>query len=105
VLIGALFLETGLEGARAFVRRAWGERVTMQDAAPKHPKAELQEFAAARQWRPPVYAIARRSGPHHAPTFTVTVEIPGRATAEGNGSSKQEAETEAASTLLKELKP
>jgi ribonuclease-3 len=104
-LIGALFLETGLEGARAFVRRAWGERVTMQDAAPKHPKAELQEFAAAKQWRPPVYAIARRSGPHHAPTFTVTVEIPGRATAEGNGSSKQEAETEAARTLLKELKP
>jgi len=104
-LIGALFLEAGLEGARAFVRKAWGGRVLKQDAAPKHPKAELQEFAAAKQWRPPVYAITRRSGPHHAPTFTVTVEIPGRATAEGHGTSKQEAETEAARTLLKELKP
>lgn len=103
-LIGALFLEAGLDGARAFVRKAWGDRVVKQNAAPKHPKAELQEFAAAKQWRPPVYTIARKSGPHHAPTFTVTVEIPGRASAEGNGSSKQEAETEAARALLKELK-
>ncbi len=103
-LIGALFLETGLEGARAFVRRAWGDRVHAQGAAPKHPKAELQEYAAAKQWRPPAYEITRRSGAHHAPTFTVTVTIPGRATAEGTGSSKQEAETEAARALLKELK-
>ena len=102
-LIGALFVETGLEGARAFVRRAWGGRVHL-DKAPKHPKAELQEFAAAKQWRPPVYAIASRSGPHHAPKFVVTVTIPGRATAEGNGTSKQEAETEAARALLEELK-
>ena len=102
-LIGALFVETGLEGARAFVRRAWGDRVHL-DKAPKHPKAELQEFAAAKQWRPPVYEIASRSGPHHAPKFVVTVAIPGRATAEGSGTSKQEAETEAARALLEELK-
>ena len=103
-LIGALFLEAGLEGARAFVRRAWGDRVHAQARAPKHPKAELQELAAAKQWRPPVYTIAHRGGPHHAPTFTVTVEIPGRVSAEGKGSSKQEAETEAARALLEELK-
>ncbi|WP_298690873.1 ribonuclease III [uncultured Sphingomonas sp.] len=102
-LIGALFVETGLDGARAFVRRAWGDRVHL-DKAPKHPKAELQEFAAAKQWRPPVYEIASRSGPHHAPKFVVTVAIPGRAAAEGQGTSKQEAETEAARALLEELK-
>ena len=102
-LIGALFVETGLEGARAFVRRAWGDRVHL-DKAPKHPKAELQEFAAAKQWRPPVYEIASRSGPHHAPKFVVTVAIPGRATAEGSGTSKQEAETEAARALLEQVK-
>ncbi len=102
-LIGALFLEGGLEAARRFIRMAWGERV-QQDKAPKHPKAELQELAAARQWRPPVYAIAHRSGPHHAPRFTVTVEIPGRASAEGSGTSKQEAETDAARALLEQLR-
>ena len=101
-LIGALFLEAGLGGARDFVRRAWGDRVHL-DKAPKHPKAELQEFAAAKQWRPPVYEISARSGPHHAPKFTVTVSIPGRFSAEGQGTSKQEAETEAARAMLKEL--
>jgi ribonuclease-3 len=104
-LIGALFLEAGLEGARAFIRKAWGDRVHNQGKAPKHPKAELQEFAAAKQWRPPAYETTHRGGPHHAPVFTITVSIPGRASAEGKGSSKQEAETEAARALLKELKP
>ena len=103
-LIGALFVEAGLDGARGFVRRAWGNRVHEQARAPKHPKAELQELAAARQWRPPTYTLGRRAGPHHAPTFTVLVAIPGRAEAEGTGSSKQEAETEAARTLLGQLK-
>jgi ribonuclease-3 len=102
-LIGALFLEGGLEAARTFVRRSWGDRIHLE-SAPKHPKAELQELAAARQWRPPSYTVAHRSGPHHAPRFTVTVEIPGRVSAEGSGTSKQEAETDAARALLKELK-
>jgi ribonuclease-3 len=103
-LIGALFVEAGLEGARSFVRKAWGERVHAQGKAPKHPKAELQEYAAAKQWRPPLYEVTHRGGPHHAPIFTITVSIPGRVSAEGTGSSKQEAETEAARALLKELK-
>jgi ribonuclease-3 len=102
-LIGALFVEAGIEGARAFIRRAWGDRVHAQGKAPKHPKAELQEYAAAKQWRPPVYEITHRGGPHHAPVFTITVSIPGRMNAEGKGTSKQEAETEAARNLLKEL--
>jgi ribonuclease-3 len=103
-LIGALFIEAGIEGARAFIRQVWGDRVHAQGAAPKHPKAELQEYAAAKQWRSPVYEVTHRGGPHHAPIFTITVSIPGRVSAEGKGTSKQEAETEAARTLLKELK-
>ncbi|WP_419827142.1 ribonuclease III [Sphingomonas sp.] len=103
-LIGALFQEAGFAAARAFVRRAWGDRVSTVDRAPKHPKAELQELAASRQWRPPTYALARRSGPHHAPQFTVSVEIPGRHAAEGSGSSKQEAETAAARALLERVR-
>ena len=102
-LIGALFVEAGLDGARAFVRRAWGDRVHL-DKAPKHPKAELQEYAAAKQWRAPVYEMTARSGAHHAPTFTVTVSVLGRASAEGRGTSKQEAETEAARALLEQVK-
>ena len=102
-LIGALYLEGGLDTAQAFVRRAWAERVTGQVQAPKHPKSALQEWAAANRCKPPVYTIGARSGPHHAPRFTVSVAIPNRAEASAEGSSKQEAETAAARALLEKL--
>ncbi|MBU3079201.1 ribonuclease III [Sphingomonas quercus] len=102
-LIGALFLEGGLEAARDFVRRHWADLVEHQDRAPKHPKSALQEWAAEKGFRPPVYALVGRAGPHHAPRFTVSVEIPGRATASAEGTSKQEAETAAARALLGEV--
>ena len=102
-LIGALYLEAGLPAAEAFVRRAWAERVTGQEDAPRHPKSALQEWAAAHRCKPPVYTTGARTGPHHAPRFTVTVEIPGKAEASAEGASKQEAETAAANALLEKL--
>jgi ribonuclease-3 len=103
-LIGALFLERGFEAAAAFVRRAWGERVSTHDKAPKHPKSALQEWAAANNRKPPVYQLADRSGPHHAPRFVVEVEIRGIGSASAEGTSKQEAETAAAAKLMEQLK-
>lgn len=104
-LIGALYLEGGHDAATAFVRRAWTPFLDGQRAAPRHPKSALQEWAAAHRCRAPVYTLAGRSGPHHAPRFTVTVELPGRAGAEATaeGTSKQEAETAAARALLEKL--
>jgi ribonuclease-3 len=98
-LIGALYLDAGFDAADAFVRRAWGARIE-QARAPQHPKSALQEWAAANRRKPPVYAISARSGPPHAPRFTVTVSIKGAGEASAEGSSKQEAETEAAKALL-----
>ena len=103
-LLGALYLEAGIEPAAAFVRRAWGERVSSQDRAPKHPKSALQEWAAANDRKAPVYSLADRSGPHHAPKFVVEVEIAGAGSARAEGLSKQEAETEAAKALLEQLR-
>ena len=104
-LIGALYLESGFAGAEAFIRRAWGDRVTGQGNAPRHPKSALQEWAAAHRCKPPVYTLAGRTGPHHAPHFTVTVALPGRPEAEASaeGTSKQDAETAAAKALLEKL--
>ena len=102
-LLGALYLEAGLDAAIRFVRETWGERVTDQGRAPKHPKSALQEWAAANDRKPPVYSLANRSGPHHAPRFKVEVEIAGVGSASAEGLSKQEAETEAAKTLLEQL--
>ena len=102
-LIGALYLEAGLDAATAFVRRVWGERVSTRDRAPKHPKSQLQEWAAANEKKPPVYETTHRSGPHHAPKFVVEVAIKGVGTASAEGLSKQEAETAAAKALLEKL--
>jgi len=66
-LIGAAYLDSGLEAALAFVRRAWGERVSSRDKAPQHPKSALQEWAAAQEKKPPAYRLAERTGPQHAP--------------------------------------
>jgi ribonuclease-3 len=102
-LIGALYLDAGLDAARDFVRRWWADRVDSTHRAPKHPKSALQEWAAEKGFRPPVYTLSARSGPHHAPRFTVSVSVPGRAEAAAEGASKQEAETAAARTLLEQL--
>jgi ribonuclease-3 len=102
-LIGALWIDGGLEPARAFILNAWEERVTGQHQAPKHPKSALQEWAAAHGFRPPVYELEGRSGPHHAPRFTVRVQVPGKESASAEGASKQEAETAAAAALMDKL--
>ncbi|WP_262503809.1 MULTISPECIES: ribonuclease III [unclassified Sphingosinithalassobacter] len=102
-LIGAWYLDAGLDSARAFVRRAWGTRIDAQLKAPKHPKSALQEWAAAHNRRPPEYEVVDRSGPGHAPRFTVRVSIGKLAEARAQGTNKQEAETAAAAALLAEL--
>ncbi|WP_311269842.1 ribonuclease III [Sphingobium sp. WCS2017Hpa-17] len=102
-LIGALYLEGGLEEARALVRRLWADRVDTQTSAPRHPKSYLQEWAAANKRKPPEYALTDRSGPQHALRFTVTVSIKGAGEASATGGSKQEAETAAAKALLEKL--
>lgn len=102
-LIGALYIDSGMEAARAFVRSAWANMVDSQQPAPKHPKSALQEWAAAHRRKPPEYELSGKSGPPHNPRFIVTVSIKGVGDASAEGSSKQEAETAAARKMLEEL--
>ena len=102
-LLGALLLDGGLESAEKAVRSAWGCYLDTQKKAPQHPKSLLQEVAAARGHKPPVYELLGQFGRHHAPTFRVKVAIPGAGEAEAEGASKQEAETAAAATLLEKI--
>lgn len=103
-LLGALFLDAGLEPAEAFIRRHWAPFLQTQRRAPMHPKSALQEYAAAKGHKAPVYETVTRSGPHHAPLFRVKVSVTGAGEAEAEGSSKQEAETAAAAALMEKLK-
>jgi ribonuclease-3 len=103
-LIGALFLDGGMVAAERFILKLWEPDLAMQRRAPQHPKSALQELAAAKGVKAPIYEVVSRTGAHHAPRFTVRVAVPklGEATAEGM--SKQEAETAAATALLSQLK-
>lgn len=102
-LLGALYLDRGLDAARDFVRAQWNDIIAREASAPRHPKSALQEWAAANKRRPPAYSITDRSGPPHNPRFTVLVSIAGVGEASAEGSSKQEAETAAARALLAKL--
>ena len=101
-LIGAWYLEAGYDAARAFVRRAWGDRATKLAKAPQHPKAALQEWAAAHNRKPPEYRVLDRSGPDHAPSYVVAVVVGGDE-ARAPGTTKREAETAAAAKLMERL--
>jgi ribonuclease-3 len=103
-IIGALYLDSGLDRAEAFVRANWAPFLDGQRKAPEHPKSALQERAAERKLGVPVYELISRFGPHHAPRFRVKVSLGGRSEAEAEGDSKQEAETAAATALLEKLK-
>jgi ribonuclease-3 len=102
-LIGALYLEGGIVAARSFIRRGWATLVEGQASAPRHPKSLLHEWAEGSGRKPPVYEVIDRSGPPHAPRFIGKASVRGLGEARGEGLSKQEAETAAATALLEQL--
>ncbi len=101
-LLGALYLDGGLEPARRFVRSRWKDLLVSQIAPPKDPKTALQEFVLARGSALPEYETLLMEGPSHAPRFTVAVCAMGEA-GEGVAGSKRQAESEAATALLRRL--
>jgi ribonuclease-3 len=101
-LIGALYLDGGLEPARAFVRRAWTAAIEAQVAPPKDAKTALQEWLLGRGEKLPEYQVVAVDGPPHEPVFTIRVEA-GGAHGQGRAGSKREAERLAAEDLLGKL--
>lgn len=104
-LIGALLIDGGVDAAERFILELWEPDLASQRRAPHHPKSALQELAAAKECKMPIYEVVARTGAHHAPKFTIRVSVPGLGEATAEGTSKQEAETEAAAALLSKLSP
>ncbi|AKH99875.1 ribonuclease III [Hoeflea sp. IMCC20628] len=99
-LIAAIYLDAGLEAARAFIHKNWKTRALADDAARRDAKTELQEWAHARFGVTPVYKVTDRSGPDHDPVFKVDVQVDGTEPASGESRSKRAAEQVAATALL-----
>ena len=99
-VIAAVYLDAGLAAARALILRHWGDRIgTVEDDA-RDPKTALQEWAQARGLAPPGYVETARSGPDHAPEFTIEVRLEGQAPETASAGSKRQAEQAAARALL-----
>ena len=115
-VLGALFLDGGLEPVRAFVRRwVMGEaaeqlaRELDSGEALGNYKSALQEHLQASRAGAPVYRVKSESGPDHRKRFLVEVRLkmaegqPGRQLARGMGSTKKNAEQDAARRALERL--
>ena len=99
-VIGALFLDGGIDAARAFVERYWRGRLDTVSGDMRDPKTTLQEWAQARAMGVPVYSVTGRTGPDHAPEFTVEARIGAELSGQGKGASRRLAEQAAARELL-----
>ncbi len=99
-VIGAQYLDHGLDAARALIEKLWGPLLETANGAPKHPKSELQEWCAAHGKKVPEYVITKKEGPPHAMRFEITVTVKGFAPISATANSKQAAETAAALAFL-----
>jgi ribonuclease-3 len=105
-VIGALYLDAGLEAARERVLALWAQLLDApHDERSANPKSRLQEWAAAAGRGAPVYRLVSRAGPDHAPVFTVEAAVSGAEPAEASAGSRQAAEKAAALVLLEREEP
>jgi ribonuclease-3 len=101
-LIGALYLDSGWETARAFVVRVFHEeleRVEISDQAWDY-KSRLQNYCQSLQIGLPRFDVVRADGPDHRKEFEVEVFLRGTSAGRGRGHSKKEAEQNAAREAL-----
>ncbi len=101
-IIGALYIDGGLEVARRFINSRWKD---IGDArpAPKESKTELQEWAQGKGLPLPVYRVIERSGPAHAPEFMVELSVMGQKDVISRGASRRAAEKSAAFAMLEQI--
>ncbi|GAC1318026.1 MAG: ribonuclease III [Chloroflexota bacterium] len=104
-LIGSIYLDGGLDGARAvllpFVDREVEAGFTPQKVV--DAKSRLQQVTQARFETTPVYSMVDHSGPGHAPLFVVEVRAGPEVTGRGSGHSKRAAQQTAAHAALQQL--
>jgi ribonuclease-3 len=102
-VIAAVYQDAGFEAAKALVLRLWSGRIAAVEPDARDAKTSLQEWAQGRGMPPPSYEEAGRSGPDHAPQFTVRVTVASGETAEATAGSKRVAEQAAARALLERV--
>jgi ribonuclease III len=103
-ILGAIYLDGGLDQAQSVVLRLWGQSLETVTEPNQDPKTELQEWLQARGIPLPDYDIADKSGPDHAPVFVIEVKVQGKPPIRAEGPSRRQAEKTAARIMLRALK-
>lgn len=103
-VIGAIYIDAGVDAAIDFVNEHWRELIDKNVAPPKDSKTLLQEVAHAKGYGVPVYKVVGRDGSEHEPIFMVEVSLGNDKSALGKGRNKKTAEFAAAKTLLENMK-
>ena len=102
-LIGALYLDGGIDAAAAFIARHWAARMAAHTTPPRDAKTRLQEWALARGLPLPTYRTLSQEGPAHEPEITVKLTVEGQEPETGTAGSKRAAQQQAAAALLARL--
>jgi ribonuclease III len=102
-VIAAVYLDAGFDVARNLILRLWGERIATAETDARDAKTMLQEWAQARRLEPPQYTETARSGPDHAPVFTIVARLQSGQEATATAPSKRQAQQAAATLLLAQL--
>ena len=102
-LIGAIYLDQGFDFAQEFVLKLWKKHIDKSYITVLDSKTRLQEYSLKIYKKLPIYRLINSSGPRHNPTFKISVSIHGSKLYIGTGSSKQDAQQNAAKKLLKNI--
>jgi len=105
-VLGAIFLDRGVEVAKNFIRKHFKNllKTLVSKGEFKDFKSLLQEKIQAETKITPFYRVIKETGPDHAKTFTVGVYLGEKLLAQGVGKSKQAAEEEAAEKAFKKIR-
>ncbi|AUC52862.1 ribonuclease III [Sagittula sp. P11] len=102
-VIAAVYLDGGFDVAQEMILRLWAPLIASVEEDAKDAKTTLQEWAQGRGMAPPSYTEVERSGPDHAPVFTIEARLATGETARATAGNKRQAEQAAARALLDEL--
>ena len=102
-LLAAIYLDSGLDNAAAFLRAHWPLVSTTPASREKDAKSRLQEWALRQGLGLPVYRQLAKSGPDHLPEMTYEVSVANAGSKSATGSNRKTAEQKAAALLLARL--
>ncbi|MDP1808902.1 MAG: ribonuclease III [Actinomycetota bacterium] len=104
-IIGAVYIDQGIEVTRDFIIELFRGRISEQGKAKElgDPKTTLQELTMERWSALPDYEMVSQDGPAHRPIFSAAVTVRGQVYGRGVGTSKKRAQQIAAKEALKEI--